>query len=315
MLAMLWKIRVNNVIILFERDNNSIAVETFIPFNSHQCNDTRPVVINEFKDGRFVNYSNFFPNNMKNLQQCPIRVAITNDAEPYIFIRTSNESVSIYGGEIDLVNALAQSINSSIKFSYNYSTGNDALQAVFDGYADLSIATWWLKPSRSKLLDSSTGYFSDTVAFVVPPGKDLTAIEKLYYPFSVPVWGLVGTILLLGIIVILVIKHQSTDIQEFIFGTQVKTPIINMFAAFIGGTQQVLPKRTFSRFLLIKFLIFSLVIRTVYQGLYYQLLKSNKRHEEVQSVDEMFAKDFKFYVGKGVSDIIQGSDFMQQRYL
>lgn len=86
-----------------------------------------------------------------------------------------------------------------------------------------------------------------------------------------------------------------------------------MFTAFIGGTQRPLPKRNFARFLLMMFLIFSLVIRTVYQGAFYQLLKSNKRHKGVQSMDEIVKSDFQFFIIAGASDFVKSVGISKDR--
>jgi hypothetical protein len=98
-----------------------------------------------------------------------------------------------------------------------------------------------------------------------------------------------------------------------VFGTGVRTPCLNLFIAFIGGAQKKLPGRNFARFLLMIFLMYSLVIRTLYQASFYELLRSNKRHEEVQSIDEMIEKDFKFYVGIGNEDFLQKTEAIKNR--
>jgi hypothetical protein len=79
---------------------------------------------------------------------------------------------------------------------------------------------------------------------------------------------------------------------------------MNLLAALVGGTQSRLPKRNFARFLLILFLLFSIVIRTLYQGSFYQLLNSNQQKEPVKSLEEMMSKGFNFYSFKGFGDLL-----------
>jgi hypothetical protein len=62
------------------------------------------------------------------------------------------------------------------------------------------------------------------------------------------------------------------------------------------------------------FLLYSMVIRTLYQGSIYNLLKSNKRHEPAQSVDEMIDRDYTFYVSEGSIDLFQSSEAIKKRF-
>lgn len=91
------------------------------------------------------------------------------------------------------------------------------------------------------------------------------------------------------------IKTRSQFVQDFIFGAGVKSPIFNMFVGLFGDSQFILPKTNFARYVLMMFLMYSLVIRTAYQGSYFDILQSNQAHGEVKPIDEMIKKDFTFY--------------------
>jgi hypothetical protein len=86
-----------------------------------------------------------------------------------------------------------------------------------------------------------------------------------------------------------------------------------MFIGFIGGSQHVLPKRNFARFVLMMFLMYSLIIRTVYLGSFYEIIKSKKRIPEVKSIEELIQRDFMFLSMLGNSDIFQGTDQISRR--
>lgn len=92
-----------------------------------------------------------------------------------------------------------------------------------------------------------------------------------------------------------------------------KNPYLNMLVAFIGDSQNILPKRNFARLLLMMFLMYSLVIQTLYQALFYQLLNSKRQYGEVRSVDKMIEKEYSFYVYMGNVDLFQGTEAMKKR--
>lgn len=177
-----------------------------------------------------------------------------------------------------------------------------------DERADLSISNWWMQEDRLKFFEASVSYISDQIFFVVPPGRNLTTFEKLILPFTFHLWLLILGCFLFGFLVIFIIQRRSKATRNFVFGTGVTNPYFNMFIGFIGGSQSALPKRNFARFLLAVFLMYSLIIRTIYQGSFYKTMRSHKRIKEVQSIDEMIEKDFRFYTYKGDATAFQGTE-------
>lgn len=57
-----------------------------------------------------------------------------------------------------------------------------------------------------------------------------------------------------------------------------------------------LPGRNFSRFLLVSFMLFSLVMRTAYQGKQFQFMQNEMRRPDVKTIDEMIESNFTLYV-------------------
>lgn len=291
---LLWDISVYNVILISEGINSTVDVTTFIPFDKQNCNDTSPITINKFQDGRFTNGAkNLFIDKMKNLQKCYVRVAVSNTSTPAVIaqnIQNGSFLTELSGRDINLINALAWKLNFRINYTfigkegYLYSNGTSKgpLKALLGLKADLSLSDWWLKENRLKFFDSSNSYISDSIIFVVPSGEELSALYKLIHPFTPTLWIFVSFCFLFGVVTILVVKRQAKATQMFVFGAGVHNPLLNLFIAFIGGYQPVLPIRNFARFILMTFILYSLVIRTLYQGAYFQLLQTNKQFNAVQ---------------------------------
>ena len=313
---LLWKIQVLRIFVVFENVDGSVPIKTFMPFATGNCYDTSPVTIETYKDGQFsTNKTNLNHDKMENLNNCKVRVTVTNNTEPFVISRRlTNGTFELKGTDIKILNALSETLNFSVDYVYIGSQGyllkngtsEGPLRYLLDAEADLSITNWWLKLDRLKFLDATSPYLSDQIIFVVPPGRELTAFEKLIFPFTLNVWLIGLGCLLTGCLIIFLIKRRSKATQNFVFGSGVTSPYLNMFIGFIGGSQQILPQRNFARFLLMMFLLQTLVMRTLYQGSFFNLMRSHKRVKEVQSVDEMIEKDFEFYTYKGNADIFQG---------
>lgn len=318
----LWNIQIYNILVVFE-DENSVRVLTFWPFNTGNCNDMTPVLVNEFRDGKFVNnQTSLFRRKMRNLHNCPIRVSVITDTEPYIFLeKFPNGSVSFKGGDVSLVKALSEALNFKIVFNntsdlgkfYDHATMTGNLAPVAKGDADLSIANWWLAASRLTHFSSTTSYKSEAVILMVPPGREYSAWSKLVYPFSKTVWAWILLVFVVGYLAIYFITQSSTKVKVFVFGADVEHPYLNMIVAFVGGTQKILPTTNFARFLLMMFLMYALVIRTVYNASYFRLLQSSLRHPEIQSIDEIISNDYKFYIYTANEDVFNGSEAVKKR--
>lgn len=321
--AMFWRLHMFHVIVIFEDRFGSVQVETFVPFNYNKCDDATPVRINQFKDGKFTNaIKNMFSNKMKNLHKCPVRVATSNESEPFVIVKTfKNGTRQLKGRDIALIESLAESLNFTIKYTfigpegYFFENGSadGPLKAVIDGVADLAVADLWLKGHRLLLLNSTVPYFVAHLIFVVPPGRSYTTYEKLVYPFSKSFWIAIFSCFVFAVLVIFFVKKSSLRIQNFVFGFGIQHPYLNMFTGFIGGTQKILPKSNFARYLLMMLLIYSLVIRAVYQGSFYHLLQSNERHKEVETIDEMIANDFTFYIFDYTFDLFKNTEKIASR--
>lgn len=129
-----------------------------------------------------------------------------------------------------------------------------------------------------------------------PPGFQYDAYEKLILPFDGDTWFWIVITFASAFALIIVMKFARIDIRDFLFGTNVTTPALNVLAAFFGCSQIVCPGRNFARFLLMAFILFSLVIRTAYQGKMFEFLQKEMRKPTVDSLEEMLDNNFTFWV-------------------
>lgn len=314
-----------NVEAVFEDEDHRVVFKSFMPFKAGSCNQVKPIItkaVDPSTNSLSSEVKKIFPNKLRNLHGCPIRISISNDSEPFIFAtRLNNGSYKLSGGDITLINALAENLNFKINYTYigpegvffDNGTTYGPLKALKDGYADLSVSNWWLTPKRLDYFDSTGPYIIEPILLLVPPGQYFTTIEKLLFPFSLVSWISISICFIVGFLVIWIAKCQPRSIQNFVFGTGVRYPFLNMFIGCIGGTQRVLPRRNFARVLLMIFLLFSLVIRTLYQASFYQLLRSNQQHNPILTIDDVIKQEFKFYTSQQTYQIYQVSEAIKSR--
>jgi hypothetical protein len=307
---------------MFDAEND-VYVETFYPFKTGNCNDTKPILINKFSEGKFNKNLNFYPNKMKSLFNCPIRTLVWPSTPVFINKKSQNGTISHWGRDFSVIKALSESLNFKIDFSFGGEEKNVSLDKSYEKFfakltnneSDLSFSNYFLTEKRVKDFGVSVLYLVNEIIGIIPPGMEWNALEMLIYPFQLNFWCCVICCGLCGLLVIFVASKKSKIVQDFVFGRNVRNPSLNMFIGFIGGSQTILPARNFARFLLMLFLMYSLVIRTIYQGSYFNSLQSEDRHTHkgVQSVDEMLKQNFTFYSSYGILESLKDIEWLKNR--
>lgn len=300
-----WNINMFNINFIVD-DSGRILLLTFKPFDVTGCGDTSPLIINEYVNGSYVS-SDFFPRKIRNLHECHIKV-VTFNCPPMVMIhRRANNSYDISGIDGELLKGIAKILNFTIQIvnisdTIRWGTLDDngtstgAMKMVIDGEVDFTIGMYTITSLRNKYMTSSQSYFTIPFLLIIPPGAHFSAFTKLFRPFRDVVWILILMTFVIGFIVIFVIRFQSEIVKDFVFGIKNTTPFLNMFNIFFGGSMDLVPSRTFARFLLTTFVIFCFVIRTLYQGALFQFLQTADRAKEAQTIDELIERNFMFYM-------------------
>lgn len=134
-------------------------------------------------------------------------------------------------------------------------------------------------------------YLSLPSVLIIPPGKSFSPFEKLIFPFRVLVWYSLLLILVSMSTFISFYKRYQTS-----YGSAYKFNSIDILIIIFGGSLKRLPQRNHARIILATFLLFTLVMRGLYQGAVFQFIQMDKRHSEIHSIDEMIEKGFNFYM-------------------
>lgn len=304
---MLWDIFIYNVSLLVN-DGNSIILLSFKPFgaNGEFCGDTDPLEINKFIFKKWT-MNEFFPNKLKKLYNCPVKVGAF-EYEPACHRELQNDGRYKYSGsDMELLYGIGDALNFTLSIHfmkkagnwgavYENGSGTGASEKVLKGEVDMVVGLYFLIPVRTKYLSFTQVYYSSPSLVVIPPGAPLSAVEKLKIPFKNIVWYYLLSVLLIGILVITVVRKLSNIIQVFIFGSEIQSPLLNLINIIFGGSLHILPKSNFSRYLMMNFVLFCLVQRTLYQGYLFKFLQSDVRGKEIESLDEMVENKYIFYM-------------------
>lgn len=323
-LEKMWAIYITrvNVILRQYKNENEAVMFTYYPFSPFYCEQVHPVVHNYFIDTNFTMNNEHFPRKTKNLHKCPIKVAAFNVPPYMILTKLQNGSYHTDGIEGILLRVLSQRMNFTVdvdivpeKWGIIHRNGSStgSLRKVISNQVNLTIGCYSITPLRYYYTTSSYTYYTSETLWQIPPGESFTSIEKLKKPFSLFFWLCIFSTLVTSCLFILYIKYYWNTARSFVFGKSNSSPIINLLNIFFGGSLSILPKRNFARFLLTCFTLYSLIIRSSYQGALYQFLQQDSRSNEVASTDEMISKDFAFYMTESAFNTAQFADQVNKR--
>lgn len=169
------------------------------------------------------------------------------------------------------------------------------------GEVDASLRCYSLQLNRRKLLSETVSYFADKLVMIMPLPTPLNSLLKFIRPLSVPVWCALGVIIFVACIVIFSAQFIPPAYYRRIIGKKMRNEFLNILIGFIGSSQNSLPDKNFPRFLLIIFLLFCIVIRSLYLGSLFNMLKSEIRSKEFTTIHEFFESGFEFYVYETLS--------------
>ncbi|XP_035781111.1 uncharacterized protein LOC118460705 [Anopheles albimanus] len=196
----LWKLRIINVVLIVQNESRKYCAYTYDPYNdSNHCGEVRVKLLNCYIDGRWSNVRSWFGITLKNFNGCPLKAG-THHVEPFVMARNENNLNAFDGLEIELMEALAQRLNFSIKYlippgtqrcviSATDSTG--LMRMIQSGEVDMGFGATGLSLNRSTYLRSSIPSITSKLSIAIPPRNPYTSLEKLFLPFSLESWILI----------------------------------------------------------------------------------------------------------------------------
>lgn len=260
---------IDNVAFIIQQGQKSIELVSSFMYTPQKCQTNQFLTINTFsRKSMKWNNSEFYPKKYQSFHSCPLNIWVP-------------EEENFPGWELDITKALSKSLNFTVKFG---------LPNPRDRYGLVQRTQYLFTERFHGAFDISAPLLCYDVAFLIPPGEPLTQLEKMFLMFDWEVWVAIGVTFTLSLVTIQVINRMSRKVQNLVFGRDIQTPTLNVANIFLCGAQTRIPRERLARFLLVLFVIWSLIIRTCYQSMLYQYLQADLRQPEVRTVDELIEK-------------------------
>lgn len=267
---------IDKVGFLMRETEKSIDLVTSFMYTQFKCRTNQLVTINRFNKATGWENQNFYPDKYQNLHSCRIKVFgslnwaqdMTTRTIPFQIIMDFTDKVN---GDIQIVQFSPENLENS----------------------EVDLIAAKQESNRSYLI--SFPFIYDKLVFYIPPGEPYTALEKMFLPFQVEFWIAIAVTLSLGFAAIQVINLTPIKVQRFVYGREIKTPTMNLISIFLNGGQFKTPGRNFSRFVLMLFVLWSLIVRTCYQSELFKFIQADLRKSVPDTIDELFTNNFSLY--------------------
>ncbi|XP_055611403.1 uncharacterized protein LOC129758007 [Uranotaenia lowii] len=308
-LRLMWKLYVVNVHVLFSEPKQGFVLSyTFFPFTVKFCEQVEPTVWNIYFNGRFLSNRKHFPSKLTNLHQCPLHVPVyTYSAFMQLEHDVQGHLTRVFGVDVRLLRYLSRKLNFSYVFHevpdnlrfgliYENGTATGAMQMVISGRANFTLGYFGYNYLRHRYMSLSQNYYYSMLVMVVSPGANYEAFEKLLLPFNNPLWLAFLLCLLSALAIIFCIERFPALVKDFVFGRSIHNPSLNLFNVLFGGSSYKLPGRNFARYLLMMWILYCLILRTIYQQALFNFLQQSPIHLAAATLPKFIESNLPVYV-------------------
>jgi hypothetical protein len=172
---------------------------------------------------------------------------------------------------------------------------------------NFTIGLFNLEILKSEQFDSGISHYFTYFVAIIPPGKPYTGLETLLLPFKNTLWIAIACSFAIELVIVFFVnrvKHQG----------RVKTPIIQLYASWIGNVLTPEPKTLLGRSLMVMFIFQSLVLRSVYQGKLYDNMRHMCNKSHIQTYEEAVEEGFNFFLPKEAAIFLETMPEVLARY-
>lgn len=291
----------------------SIKMMTFVWYTPNKCNSVQLIEVNNF-DKSLMKWEkpNFTISKFRNFYGCQVVFGVFPDNPAFSYDQMDNGTIYYWGYNYQMIKGLTNILNYT--FRLNPFLEDEGIfyfdNLTVDYLVRIAPIHVFVKNHHGYFLTQPYVFLNNLIA--VPPGEPYTEYEKLLLPFDYDTWIVIACSFLVAFAVIFGINFMKLEVRNFVFGLNVTTPSLNVAAHFFGISQTILPGRNFARFLLTMFIIYTLIIRTAWQGKMFEFMQKNVTKQQVQSIEEMIEKNYTFYMLKGFNEFHHNTDLGQR---
>lgn len=214
---------------LMETKNKSLVLMNYKMFQQPNCREWKNIVVNEYSTNLNAWKTKvFFPEKLQTFNGCEMVVVVMLPAEPIagVDFDKTGKMIKAWGYGIEMNEEIGRNLNYTSVYNpffiKNESLHNKTMWPDFYIYS--------LRLRLIPGMDCAHTHVFTTVEdfFLITKGKLFTPFEKLFLPFDDDVWMWMIITLAVALTTIFILKLTAKKYQNFVFGSKVNSPIMNM---------------------------------------------------------------------------------------
>lgn len=133
-----------------------------------------------------------------------------------------------------------------------------------------------------------TGFAEEKMYFMITSSQAYSNYAKIFLPFDQTTWTMICVTFCFLFGIVVTIRLLSAFIQLLFYGSKTRFSFLNLIAIFLGSSATSwIPRAFYSRFILIFWLLFCLIIRTAYQGVMFDFMTTDMRKPLPKTLDDL----------------------------
>uniref|UniRef100_A0A182J252 Ionotropic glutamate receptor L-glutamate and glycine-binding domain-containing protein n=1 Tax=Anopheles atroparvus TaxID=41427 RepID=A0A182J252_ANOAO len=282
-LATLWDLRMVNAVLIVHSSSGAVhSAYTYDPYVRGKCEAIEPILLDQFRDGRWERLTDWYPERLRNFNGCPLKVG-TFVAKPFSMVRKMTPDGPVrFGLEITVVENVAEHFNFSIKYrtpsgkvkwGLTKATNSTGMMGMIQrGEVEFGFGCLGMNVFRNRYLKMGTPSFLTQLTMAVPPDQPYTSLEKLFQPFSSAAWlCIVLCYVIFALLTVLIFDSKLVHPPE-----RLRNPVYNLWVQLMGGPTRKL-RRNSTRMFIVGFVLNTLVVRTMYQAAMFDRLQAQTK--------------------------------------
>lgn len=289
-------------------DESSFRLLTFEWFALNNCKVPRLAEVNRFDTkARKWKSSNFEMQKFVNFNHCELVFGVPGIEHSFEY-EIKGQEVLYSGFHHEVLHGLAKNLKFRVALN-PFVTGEYRFKNLRVDFF-VVLAPLNLYGMDLNFITQPYMFYNDYV--LIPPGENYSGYEKMLLPFEEEVWAVIVFIFATAFSAIFIINLMRLGVRTFFYGRRVTSPALNVAMIFFGISQTLLPRRSFARFLLMLFVLYSLIIRTAYQGKMFEFMQQYMTKSEVQTINEMIDNNYTLFMLKGLPSVYKDMDVFKR---
>lgn len=212
--------------------NGSLHLITFEQFQQPKCREWQISELNQFsRVSRKWKNRNYFPKKFKTFNGCELVIKVPYPKFPITGVDFDGQGkvIKTWGFGVFIFEEIGKSLNFTIYYNPHYlSKDKYENQSIEHDFSIQMYSFRYFDENSLYEADLSRSIMTNEELVLISRSEPYTQFEKLFLPFDVDTWLWLSITLSIAVLTIFILRFAPKNIQRFVFGTRVQTPMMNL---------------------------------------------------------------------------------------